>query len=46
VPLFNKGIASEPGNYRPVSSTSVASKVIERIIKDNMVEHLHEHDIE
>ena len=45
VPLFKKGIRSEAGNYRPVSLTSVVCKVMERIIKDNIVEHLNEHDI-
>jgi hypothetical protein len=45
VPLFKKGIRSEPGNYRPVSLTSVVCKVMERIIKDNIVKHLNDHDI-
>ena len=31
---------SDPGNYRPVSMTSVISKVMESIIRDAIVEHL------
>ena|SRR5688572_14897193 len=45
VPLFKKGNRSEPCNYRPVSLTSVVYKVMERIVKDNIVEHLNEHTI-
>ena len=45
VPLFKKGNRSEPSNYRPVSLTSVACKVMERIVKDNIVKHMEEHDI-
>src|SRR6218665_3125096 len=45
VPLFKKGIISDPGNYRPVSITSVVCKVMERIVKDNVVEHLNEYNV-
>jgi hypothetical protein len=45
VPLFKKGNRSEPSNYRPVSLTSVVCKIMERIVKDNIVEHLKEQDI-
>ena len=45
MPLFKKGNRSEPCNYRPVSLTSVVCKVMERIVKDNIVEHLNEHNI-
>ena len=37
VPLSKKGNRSDPGNYRPVSLTSVVCKVMERIVKDNVV---------
>jgi len=45
VPLFKKGNRSDPCNYRPVSLTSIVCKVMERIVKDNIVEHLNEHNI-
>jgi ribonucleases P/MRP protein subunit RPP40 len=45
VPLFKKGSRSEPGNYRPVSLTSVVCKIMEKIIKNNIVEKLNEHNI-
>lgn len=45
VPLFKKGNRSEPPNYRPVSLTSIVCKVMERIIKDSMVEHLMEYRV-
>ena len=32
-------------NYRPVSLTSVVCKVMERIVKDNVVEHLNEFNV-
>ena len=38
--LFKKGNRSEPGNYRPVSLTSIICKMMESIIKDKIVEHL------
>src|SRR6218665_292070 len=45
VPLFKNGNRSDPGNYRPVSLTSVVCKVMKRIVKDNVVEHLNEYNI-
>ena len=36
-PIFKKGVRSLPGNYRPVSSTSVVCKVMESIIRDSIV---------
>ena len=38
--LFKKGNRSEPGNYRPVSLTSILCKILESIIKDKIVDHL------
>ena len=34
VPIFKKGDPGDPGNYRPVSLTSVVGKLMEVIIKD------------
>ena len=39
-PIFKKGKRNEPENYRPVSLTSVVCKVMESIIKRQMVEYL------
>ena len=40
-PIFKKGSRSVPGNYRPVSLTSVCCKVMEQVLKDSIVEHLN-----
>ena len=39
-PIFKKGKRSEPGNYRPVSLTSVLCKVLEKIVKAKLLDHL------
>jgi len=35
--LFKKAAKSDPGNYRPVSRTSVICKIMESIIKDSLL---------
>ena len=40
VPIFKKGRKDDVGNYRPVSLTSLVCKVLERIIKDHIQDHL------
>ena len=44
-PIFKKGSKSDPGNYRPVSLTSQACKVLEAIIRESIVNHLKEHSL-
>ncbi len=39
-PIHKKGSRSIPSNYRPVSLTCVACRVMERIIKEVIVQHL------
>jgi hypothetical protein len=39
-PIFKKGSKSSPGNYRPVSLTSVSCRIMESIIRDAMNMHL------
>jgi hypothetical protein len=39
-PIFKKGAKSEPGNYRPVSLTSICCKLLESILRDVLMEHL------
>ncbi len=44
-PIFKKGTKGDPGNYRPVSLTSVPCKLLESIIKDKIMEHLLENNL-
>jgi len=44
-PLFKKGSRSKPENYRPVSLTSICSKILEHILASSMWSHLDEHHI-
>ena len=39
-PIFKKGSKADPGNYRPVSLTNVIGKMMEKIVKEEMVAHL------
>jgi len=41
-PIFKKGKRNDPGNYRPVSLTSVPGKVMESLVKDRMTEYYEE----
>jgi hypothetical protein len=34
-PIFKKGKKTDPGNYRPVSLTSVCCRILESIIRDD-----------
>jgi hypothetical protein len=40
IPIYKKGAKSDPGNYRPVSLTSVPCKILESLIKDAVMKHL------
>jgi len=40
VPLFKKGNKLEASNYRPISLTSIVCKLMERIIRDEIMNHL------
>lgn len=44
-PIFKKGSKSNAGNYRPVSLTSHASKIMESLIKDSIMNHLTTHQL-
>ena len=44
-PIFKKGDTADPGNYRPVSLTSVCAKLLEHIIVKHIVQHLDLHNI-
>lgn len=42
IPIYKNGPRNEPGNYRPVSLTSVVCKILERIIKERLTHYLDE----
>ena len=43
IPLFKKGSNNKSENYRPVKLTSVICKLLQRLIKDHMVDFLVKH---
>ena len=45
VRFLKKGSKDKAENYRPVSLTSIAGKILESIIKDSMVDILEEHKL-
>ena len=42
-PIFKKGDVYNPANYRPVSLTSIVSKVMEHILCKHILDHLERH---
>jgi hypothetical protein len=44
-PIFKKGSKKDPGNYRPVSLTSVPCKILESIIKKQMTKFLEDNKL-
>jgi hypothetical protein len=44
-PIFKKGSKKDPGNYRPVSLTPIICKVMERLVKDKVLQHLVANDL-
>jgi hypothetical protein len=43
--LFKKGDKSDPGNYRPVSLTSVICKLMEKLVREIIVNHMIKNEI-
>ena len=43
IPLFKKGSRNKSDNYRPMSLKSVICKLLQRLIKDKMVNFLVRH---
>lgn len=42
-PIFEKWNKSDPGNYRPVSLTSVFSKIMESTLREEIMAHMKRH---
>ena len=40
VPICTKGVKSDPGNYRPISLTSIVCKVLESLVWDEIIKHV------
>jgi len=45
IPLYKKGSRHQASNYRPVSLTSVVGKMLEKIVKFRLMEHLDKHKL-
>ena len=45
-PIYKKGHKEDPGNYRPVSLTSVPGKVMEQIIWREITWHVRDNQVQ
>lgn len=44
-PVYKKGCRLNPGNYRPISSLPILSKVFEKVLNCQIVNHLNSHGL-
>ena len=45
IPIYKKGSASDPSNYRPISLLCSIGKLLERLVFKDIYNYLHENDI-
>ena len=43
--IFKKGTKSDPSNYRPISLTCIASKILEHIVHSHVMKHFEHYNI-
>ena len=44
-PVFKKGKKEDPGNYRPVSLTSIPGKMMEQLILESIIKQVEEKEV-
>ena len=44
-PLLKKGNKEDPGNYRPISLTSITCKLLEKFVCKHLVDHFNLHNV-
>ena len=44
-PIYKKGRKDDPGNYRPVSLTSVPGKLMEQLIQSTITQHMQDNQM-
>ena len=44
-PIFKKGPRTNPSNYRPISLTALPCKIMDRLLRDVMMDHLTKNDL-
>ena len=44
VPIYKKNAKTDPGNYQPVSVLNILSKVLERVICEQLNDFIEKHD--
>ena len=44
-PVFKKGHRYKPCNYRPVSLTAIICKILEKLVRRNIIDHLEQNEL-